>query len=149
MQLFKHVANKVEQHGRLVERQYGERRIGKVIERVQMETDYQREIIIDRQCSQRGSLSVLRIGPGQTTNRSPSSPGENLARGQWLEDGGRGWAPQPDCRVSQSVKPDRSLQTPTDAHRCPQIPAGPDKSPQMPAGPDRSPLFSTIQAGNL
>ena len=34
-----------------------------------------------RQCSQRGSPSVLRVGPGRTTNRSPSSPGENFARG--------------------------------------------------------------------
>ena len=48
MQLFKHVANIVEQHGRLVERHYGEGRIGKVIERVQVETDTQREIIIGR-----------------------------------------------------------------------------------------------------
>ena len=81
MHLFRHVANIVEQHGRLVERHYGEGRIGKVVERVQVETDTQREIIIDRQCSQRGSLSVLRIGLGQTTNRSQSSPGENCAQG--------------------------------------------------------------------
>ena len=81
MQLFKHVANIVEQHRRLVERHYGEGRMGKVVERVQVETDTQREIIIERQCSQWGSLSVLRIGPGQTTNRSLSSSGENLARG--------------------------------------------------------------------
>ena len=33
------------------------------------------------QCSQRGSPSVLRVGPGRTTNCSPSSPGENFARG--------------------------------------------------------------------
>ena len=34
-----------------------------------------------RSCSQRGSPSVLRVGPGRTMNRSPSSPGENFARG--------------------------------------------------------------------
>ena len=48
MQLFKHVTNIVEQHGRLIERHYGEGRIGKVVERVQVETDTQGEIIIDR-----------------------------------------------------------------------------------------------------
>ena len=32
MQLFKHIANIVEQHGRLVERHYGEGRIGKVVD---------------------------------------------------------------------------------------------------------------------
>ena len=37
-----------------------------------------------KQCSQRGSPSVLRVGPGRTMNRSPSSPGENFARGKWL-----------------------------------------------------------------
>ena len=46
MQLFKHVANIVEQHRRLVERHYGEGRMGKVVERVQVETDTQREIIL-------------------------------------------------------------------------------------------------------
>ena len=32
-------------------------------------------------CSRRGSPSVLRVGRGRTTNRCPSSPGENFARG--------------------------------------------------------------------
>ena len=53
MQLFKHVANIVEQHGRFVERHYGEGRIGKMVERVQVETDTQGEIIIDRSTDER------------------------------------------------------------------------------------------------
>ena len=48
MHLFKHVTNIFEQHGRLIERHYGEGRIGKVVERVQVETDTEGEIIIDR-----------------------------------------------------------------------------------------------------
>ena len=48
MKLFGHIANIVEQHGRLVEGRYGEGRIGKVIERRQVEADTQGGIIIDR-----------------------------------------------------------------------------------------------------
>ena len=33
------------------------------------------------QCSQRGSPSVLGVRPGRTTNRSPSSLGDNFAWG--------------------------------------------------------------------
>ena len=33
------------------------------------------------QCSQRGSPSVLRVGPGRIANRSPSIPGEKFSRG--------------------------------------------------------------------
>jgi len=36
-----------------------------------------------RMLLERGSPSVLRVGPGRTTDRSPSSPRENFARGQW------------------------------------------------------------------
>ena len=48
MQLFKHVANIIEQHGRLVERHYGEGRIGKVVERLQVEADTQEELLLIR-----------------------------------------------------------------------------------------------------
>ena len=40
-----------------------------------------KEKTLCRHCSQRGSQPVLRVGPRRTTNRSPSSPGENFARG--------------------------------------------------------------------
>ena len=76
--------------------------------------------------------SVLRVGPGRTTNHSPSSPRENFARGQWLWDGGSSRAPQPDCRVSQSVKPDRSLQIPADTCRFPQMSTNTGRSRQIP-----------------
>jgi len=39
MRLFEHIANIVEQHGRLVERDSGEGKKGKVIERLQVEAD--------------------------------------------------------------------------------------------------------------
>jgi len=39
MGLFQHIANIVEQRGKLVERHYGEGRIGKVIERLQVEVN--------------------------------------------------------------------------------------------------------------
>ncbi|CAZ84937.1 unnamed protein product [Tuber melanosporum] len=45
--LFEHIANIVEQHGKLIERHYGEGRMGKVIERLQVEADTQGGIIID------------------------------------------------------------------------------------------------------
>ncbi|CUS11512.1 unnamed protein product [Tuber aestivum] len=45
--LFEHIANIVEQHGKLVERHYGQGRMGKVIERLQVEADTQGGIIID------------------------------------------------------------------------------------------------------
>ncbi|RPB00043.1 COG4-domain-containing protein [Choiromyces venosus 120613-1] len=45
--LFEHIANIVEQHGKLVERHYGEGRMVKVIERLQVEADTQGGIIID------------------------------------------------------------------------------------------------------
>ena len=41
--------------------------------------DHERDRETPMQCSQRGSPSVLRVGPGR--NRSPSSPGGNFARG--------------------------------------------------------------------
>ena len=40
--------------------------------------------------------------------------------------------PQPDCRVSQSVKPDRSLQIYADPHRSPQTPTDAHKYRQVP-----------------
>ena len=48
LKLFEHIPNIVEQHGRLIEGHYGEGRIGKVVERLQVEADTQRGIIIDR-----------------------------------------------------------------------------------------------------
>lgn len=45
--LFEHIANIVEQHGKLVERHYGTGRMIKVIERLQVEADTQGGIIID------------------------------------------------------------------------------------------------------
>jgi hypothetical protein len=45
--LFEHIANIVEQHGKLVERHYGEGRMVKVIERLQVEADTQAGILID------------------------------------------------------------------------------------------------------
>ena len=45
--------------------------------------------------------------------------------------------PQPDCRVSQSVKPDRSLQIPADPHRPPQMPTDAHKYRQVPTDPHR------------
>jgi len=48
MRLLEHIANRVQQHGRLIERHYGEGRIGKVIERLQVEADTQGGIVIDR-----------------------------------------------------------------------------------------------------
>ncbi|PWW74812.1 COG4-domain-containing protein [Tuber magnatum] len=52
--LFEHIANIVEQHGKLIERHYGEGRMGKVIERLQVEADTQGGIIIDTFTDERG-----------------------------------------------------------------------------------------------
>ena len=45
--------------------------------------------------------------------------------------------PTPDCRVSQSVRPDRSLQIPADAHRPLQVPTDAHKYWQVPTDPHR------------
>lgn len=52
--LFEHIANIIEQHGKLVERHYGEGRMVKVIERLQVEADTQGGIIIDTFGDERG-----------------------------------------------------------------------------------------------
>jgi len=59
-------------------------------------------------------------------------PGANGCR-----TGGRRRAPQPDCRMSQSVKPERSLQIPADPHRPPQMPTDAHKYRQVPTDPHR------------
>ncbi|KAI1383494.1 COG4-domain-containing protein [Hypoxylon trugodes] len=52
--LFEHIAQIVESHGGLVERHYGEGKMVKVIERLQMEADVQGGIILDSWSDERG-----------------------------------------------------------------------------------------------
>ncbi|RYP74390.1 hypothetical protein DL771_003057 [Monosporascus sp. 5C6A] len=52
--LFEHIAQIVENHGGLVERHYGEGKMVKVIERLQMEADVQGGIILDSWSDERG-----------------------------------------------------------------------------------------------
>ncbi|OTB05938.1 hypothetical protein M426DRAFT_319322 [Hypoxylon sp. CI-4A] len=52
--LFEHIAQIVESHGALVERHYGEGKMVKVIERLQMEADVQGGIILDSWSDERG-----------------------------------------------------------------------------------------------
>ncbi|KAI1761861.1 COG4-domain-containing protein [Hypoxylon sp. FL1150] len=52
--LFEHIAQIVESHGGLVERHYGEGKMVKVIERLQMEADVQGGIVLDSWSDERG-----------------------------------------------------------------------------------------------
>jgi len=64
MRLFEHIANIVEQHEKLVERHYGEGRVGKLIEGLQVEADTQGELLLI--CLQMKGVLIGRYGTSRS-----------------------------------------------------------------------------------